>query len=125
MREDDRSWVWVVSVTVLVLACGCCCVSLAVTRRRRREDEKHGSHVITMVVTPRRAGLGSANPNVSRPRGNGRMNPRGDVEMQIPAPQANRYPDAKPIDPQSGSGLAPRRAPRPLINDIAHNDLRV
>ena len=122
VSEDDRSWVWVVSVTVLVLACGFCCVALAVTRRRREEDQPP---VMTTLVVPRRAGLGSANPNVSLPRSNGHMVPRGDVEMQIPAPQANRYPRTEPNDPQHGSGLAPRRAPRPLINDVARNDLRV
>ena len=45
--------------------------------------------MITTVVVPRRASIGSANPNLSPPRSNGRMVPHVDVEMQVPAPQAN------------------------------------
>lgn len=130
----DKSWVWIVSVTVLVLGCGCLCVAFAVTHRplygeRETTDKVMGKSIemgggLAPPIT-RAAGLGSANPNPTKPHSNGHMTQRRDEDPQeiVPPPvQANRYPTPPILAARDGTGLGGRRVSTPLgTSTIAPN----
>lgn len=125
----DKSWVWIVSVMVLVLGCGCGCVALIVTRRSRGNRDKDTVVRVVGIETglgpsiTHAMGLGSSNPNPIKPRSDGHMTQRRDMEPNVVVPvQPNRYPTPSILSARDGTGLGGRRVSTPIgTSTIAPN----